>query len=373
MKPCWLGLALWLLPLALPAQRPGAPRITVLATDAAAPWDELTGLVPLRDAVALVFAGERTLRIFDSTGTQRAVLGRPGGGPGEYDRISAAGRIDDDLWVYDRGNARIQVSDATGDAVRTFRAAGFRHAVGDPMAGATVALRSLYAVTAGDSLVVEIAERMAGSQVTTTAIHLSAADGTLGRKIALVPPDPCARAVTVEGMPGSVFVPFCVAPRFVVSPGGTHAVQMALHASPAPEYCLRRFMIATVRVTEECFAYRPRTIPRRVMDSAVDARRQRAPEPLRAAFANLDPLPTAFPVVDQILLANDGTVWARDGVPSVDHRVWWRHMPGRRAVDHVTLPADLTVLAVGADRLWASRLTADGHQEIVAITLGGVE
>lgn len=77
--------------------------------------------VPLSDGGLLVAEMTR-IHFFDSTGTRRAILGRSGSGPGEFQNISAACRTHGDtVVVRDPNNARISIIDSrSATLVRAF-------------------------------------------------------------------------------------------------------------------------------------------------------------------------------------------------------------------------------------------------------------
>lgn len=71
--------------------------------------------------VVVANSGTSELRFFDSDGRFLFRSGRPGEGPGEYERISILHRIPgDSLLVWDSGNRRLSVLDADGRFVRSF-------------------------------------------------------------------------------------------------------------------------------------------------------------------------------------------------------------------------------------------------------------
>jgi hypothetical protein len=57
---------------------------------------------------------EREVRVYDQSGTPVRVIGRPGQGPGEFERPIQIGLLHDTLWVRDVANDRISWFDADG-------------------------------------------------------------------------------------------------------------------------------------------------------------------------------------------------------------------------------------------------------------------
>lgn len=81
----------------------------------------VTAILPRADGHFIVVnAGTSELRFYDNTGRRYAAVGRRGQGPGEYQRIQAAGWLaNDSIAVFDPGARRISILNPTGEFVRS--------------------------------------------------------------------------------------------------------------------------------------------------------------------------------------------------------------------------------------------------------------
>lgn len=366
-------LALVLIPLGigkLNAQSVLTPTIEVVANGGGQLWDEITELVPLPDsAIVALFPGEGLLRLFPGHGKEGRTIGRPGAGPGEFRRIASAGEFDGNIWVHDRGNARIQLFDLKGAVLRSFHIAGVHRSGRSADSSWVAVIRTIYALGRNDSLLIEVSQGNPRAGVASRVVYQSSSSGALTRKLLVLPKEDCRRGVTIEGRPGSVRLPFCAPPVFAASADGSHAAQLVVTTGDNPRYCLRLFVIGTAQSSESCAPYHPVAIPKAEMDSAMDYLAEHAPNSeFKRAIEHLDNLPTDLPAFDRLFVANDGTMWVREW-SRVGDQVWRRQLPGRTTYDLVHFPADLVVRAVSTNKLWAVRTAPDGDEEIVSIVV----
>src|SRR5690606_23532870 len=84
----------------------------------------ISSIVPFDDGSIAVGQGQdHRVIVFGPDGARRAVLGRAGGGPGEFrDLSSRSGRAGQLVWVWDRSARRLTLLDARGRLVRTTQA-----------------------------------------------------------------------------------------------------------------------------------------------------------------------------------------------------------------------------------------------------------
>jgi hypothetical protein len=68
-------------------------------------------------------AGSNEIRVYDADGTYLEALGRPGNGPGEFERLHSLHLEGDTLYAYDLAQQRISAFDEAGDFVRSFQVA----------------------------------------------------------------------------------------------------------------------------------------------------------------------------------------------------------------------------------------------------------
>jgi len=91
---------------------------------ASAPFSKITAFdVDGSGRIYLLLAQDNEIRVFDRTGTQLRVVGRPGAGPGEF-RAPVQLGVDhgDRLWVYDANLSRYTIYDSTGRHIKDIRA-----------------------------------------------------------------------------------------------------------------------------------------------------------------------------------------------------------------------------------------------------------
>ena len=98
------------------------PRVSVGGADGEGPTEfaAIVGVVRLSTGEFVVAdASTSELRLFSAGGAHVRTFGRRGGGPGEFDGLTALLRSGDTLVAIDRGQQRIQLFDAAGKLLRT--------------------------------------------------------------------------------------------------------------------------------------------------------------------------------------------------------------------------------------------------------------
>ncbi|MEK7711341.1 MAG: hypothetical protein AAB341_05535 [Planctomycetota bacterium] len=85
---------------------------------AAVYYDSATGEVYVVDVTA------HNIKVLDTDGSLRRMIGRRGAEPGEFNFPTAIAADDKNLWIADSGNHRVQAIDRAGEPVATFSQAG---------------------------------------------------------------------------------------------------------------------------------------------------------------------------------------------------------------------------------------------------------
>lgn len=86
-------------------------------------FGRIQGLAVTRDNRLFVLDGQGpSLKLFDSTGTLLRFVGRKGGGPGEFERVTGMGMMpNDNLALWDASHGRVNVYTSAGDYAAQWR------------------------------------------------------------------------------------------------------------------------------------------------------------------------------------------------------------------------------------------------------------
>jgi len=368
----FMGLAALLLPFARATALQAAPPLYELREELRIVADEssrsgaltkVTGLTLLPDNSIVTFHGrqEMAIRVFDSNGKVTSFFGRPGKGPGEFTRIVGGGSIGNELWGQDAG--RVNVLSRTGEALRTITPSAVRRPPYETMLG----------LLSGDRRLVrhEYPRRVATP------------DGTPSRSI---PFDSVVYGVVdVKGSLVSRFLhvparkhdPIFVVANRIPSIIDQSLAGTALHAV-APSSA--RFLIAadaelwggrpgqvqllmgdsTGRITHQMLTFAPRPVPADYLDQRL-ARFSTDPAgraALRADIRGKYYLPEYYPVLQNIMLGRDGSIWVE---PVYETEMWTVFVNGT-AIRRVRIPRgrDMTIVwAVSRDNVWVTKEDAD--------------
>jgi len=308
-------------------------------------FERVAGLVLRRDG-GLVAGDEGAgeIRAFGPDGGLLWRTGRRGDGPGEFRLIATFGAGPaDSLWVFDFGNRRFTLLDASGVLARTFDigpAISAPSAVGRLDDGRFV-LREMWGVPRGDG------PQVTGMERDPAAIVALAADGTRLDTIAVYPGREVY--VTVENGRGVMSTPL-FARNTSVAVGGNRVLigdQAAFAIDVLSADGVKR---RSMRMTGLDL-----TIDGDVIRRTADAILEQLPAAERAdrrRFLESLPGPPTRPAFGRILIAPSGEIWVSQHAPSpLDPPAWIVFDPDGRLQGVVAMPDRFRLEAVGADRI----------------------
>lgn len=240
----------------------------------------------------------------------RRVLGRRGQGPGEFAIVSgfanAAGRI----WVYDGQLRRLtRLEDAPGQV--TTMPVSMPTGLGT--ASSVVAVTPGFAIhrTGGGPRYLGASPDPEGDPVVLFATELN---GSGSRVLASFRSRPCGLTARTGNGRSTVGTPFCHRAIIGTSPNGAFLVVAEPFVERKSTTGVTVTLYSTVRGLRRTSSHLlgESVIPRTVRDSAADALRARTrPETkqLNDAILSDDLIPTTYPPVQGVVVADDGTAW----------------------------------------------------------------
>lgn len=321
---------------------------------------------------------DKLLKVFRPDGTT-TTMGRGGGGPGEFDRLTRAGWLGDSIWVLDPGLSRISIFGPDYTFVRSFRSpeTGLNP---DPSASYSVYVQAV--LPGGD--VRGLITRHPGTTPPPWLADVDSADKPYVRltptgepvvRLAVDPPDRCfvSWRIGTSGFASSR-LPYCTER---ISTGWEATAPLILvdqEATTAGSGSYRVTVISPEGDTTftRSFAYVPITVNQAMIDSAKASQAERdamSPASTHEGRPEIT-FPASRPPIRKVLLGRDGTVWLEEEDNAPEHR-WVALDPGGERVASVTLPANVTLRNVERGRIWTLERDADDLESIVVFRLEG--
>lgn len=358
-------LSLVLLPTSVSGQR---PRVTPKEDRRIAPegpgyaLSRISAIATLPNRrVAVLSAGERTVRVFDDAGRLVQSLGRDGGGPGEFRAPTALGVIGDSVWVGDAGLARITVFHLDGRVVRT---------------AAVPAGGKPYLLATGHAVVLSSRPFGGSRNPRSDTITVTQVSGT--RRGALVRIFAPYRTLAVAAERGTLVgpQPFDDDPIVVVAPDGTGAVvverPLANVAATAHFRVIRIGPGGETRFVRR-IAYSPRPLSpdqvtvaiNRFLSSLAPSRSVEAAA-RRALF-----VPKFLPPATNAVIGRTGEIWVRrEDASHLPWQGWLVLARDGRVSQEVDLGSDFQLLEANESTLWGVRTSEDGTMIPVRLVRG---
>lgn len=329
-------------------------------------------------AIVVTQPEEDHLRVFGD-GKPR-IVGRKGGGPGEFSNLTRIGQFADSLWVLDPGQARVTIFDRRLETWRTMPdppAVPVEPDSADPRVRST----DLYvnALLPDGMLRASVAFQRSmppawaqGAPEGSRFYWAVDPEGHLHRQLASLPSDDCWLTKSTGTGSAAVLIPFCQTQLTTALDGST---DLGILLAPPPKDDRATYRVVVIgwrgdSLIDRQFRYSPVPIPQRVADSALDARRRLDPgqspqiRELNAALI----VPAHYPPIHRILLGRDGTVWLEEHATEPGHH-WLELDPTGRPAGRVTVAANVKVLAAEHGTLWGTEEDADGLLGIVRFRL----
>lgn len=300
---------------ALPASGPGEwelvedLRLDANAEDFSAVWFFYVGP---RGEIVVPERQDYRVRIYDSTGTRVATVGRRGQGPGEFQHVTTALWAADTLVVYDQPSARLTYLLLDGTLVRTvtvpYRAPNFGAAAREPDTTFQI-FNPVFVDDEGAMLGLAYTRVFADGmwQPSRQVVVRMARDAT--PRIVAVPPqfNDDRLVVTVFGFQSRV--PFTFRPRRRFGRDGRRLLfATADQSSLDGTYNLTMLRPTGDTVFARSYTYGGAPIPASAMDSAIAATTSGSGRHGRARDLARERAPAVYPPTD-VTLGLDGTVW----------------------------------------------------------------
>lgn len=325
--------------------------------------------------LALLQDEDNRFLIVDSSLKVLRIIGASGEGPGEFRRIGHLGWIGDTIWVRDPALARISYFDLGGKYVGSFRYP-MEVSRGRAQEGAAALwILALLpdnrilgrAVAMGDGATPRWLDGGEGRIPLVQATH----EGALVRVIAWESETPsveCQKLVRLGALNIAFVIPFYAQPLAAISPGAEWIFLVDQHStnSPRGEAKLTVVRSSGDTVWQAVTRMEPVPIPRRVMDSAVNAvsravpgASSRTPNPTVVAALRSANLPTHFPVATRARIGDHGTAWIRLA-PRDGQEIWAGFDRRGASLGYVKLPLGSEIWAPTDRGFVVVRQDADG-------------
>lgn len=301
-------------------------------------------------------------------GHVRRMIGRPGGGPGEFYVALVAGFYRDSLWVYDPGHLRVSLFPLEGDGVNTLALDALQFAVTNAARPKVRQGIPAAILPDGNLLMQEIVPMSDNPADGDRSVLLLRADRALYIMDTL--------AVLPAGHTSCNFV-YRDGATFLVQPWGDDPLYsrsadgrsyLTVTRTAPASAAEQRFTVTLTdagtgaTVTRE-IPYQPRALPLRAVDSVISRvatgfRRGQLSTPVTADSLRRRLFrPDYYPPVERASIARDGTIWlrVRFGDGPADGSEYLVLSPRGFVLRRITAPADFTMFEANRDTLWGVR------------------
>ena len=333
-------------------------------------------LVSRSGEIVVTQSQDEIIKVFPPSGEVR-VVGRKGGGPGEFTNLTRIGWLGDSLWTLDPGLKRISIFGPDLEYVRSFPDP-LEIDDGTPATAAASEPLSIFiqSVLPGGDLRASASFRMAnrpswaaGLDSGTTALMRIAPDGRLLRRLGVRTPDPCAvpYAIGERGM-GVTRIPFCSRHIDTAWEGGDDLLFLDVDepADASGRYRVTRISSTGDTNYSRTFDYVPIPVTQAAIDSLA-ARMAEAFASLPQQVLDVMPKPEPekhFAPIRRVLLGRDGSAWLEEHSLIPGHH-WLVLDPDGEPGGRVTVPANFRLMAAEVGTIWGLEEDEDGLESIV--------
>jgi hypothetical protein len=329
--------------------------------------------------IAVPIDQDQQIRLYDVAGRRIKVVGRVGGGPGEFRAISHTGWRGDSLWAYDDALKRVTMMPLVGKAQRTIPLAPSMNEGG--ATPNTVAPDKIFSFV---PMTLRADGRMIGTAMlgtsragdTRTVVLSSSPDGTSRRTLAEVPADDPA-FVTLRPTGSSAVmhaVPFTTASMVRFSPDGSRFAILSVEPGESDA----TYRLTIISADGDTILHRVEQIAgERIPADTIERRLNAIGRPGRSGIAPYSPavaaemrklvrarIPRVYPPVENVALGLDGSVWlVLRGSKTVVFDE--KGTPLMR----VQLPPRTSLIQATRDRIWTIQADDDGLTSVVRYRL----
>lgn len=322
---------------------------------------------------------EKTIRVYDDTGTFLRAIGRGGAGPGEFRRVDGLGIAAGGVLALDQASNRLTMFSRDGKFIRQWSAPRYDYPPGSYETAPRTALKD------GSLVVIPVYRSQQDSEPARVPILVfDSAGGFRSSAGTLSVGDRSVRAQSgrlVAVMP---------------QPVSTHTLWGIARDAPAVLLVNRsigenadeqsRFEVVKISAAsgDTLFsrAYRVPTQPipaetiERERDREIDQTTASRPFP-RTIIAELYRNGWQFPPfqapVDRVVGSEDGTVWLRRGSFGQMESTWWVLDRSGTLIASLTAPTDLNVLRISGTHVWGTQRGQFDQFHVVRLAIGRTE
>lgn len=311
------------------------------------------------------------VRRFDRSGTP-TVIGRKGGGPGEFQMPTVAGAVGDTLWV---GDVRLRRTSFFGPDLTLLRTVPYPDAARASGNGVRWQLLLPLAYMPDGALLADGVHAAAAPRPTWvtaeqwngSAILRLAPGGAMQRVVAWLPANECTEDVPMERGEIIVRIPFCGGTPRHIDPE-TGRIALALSEAGLTRIVVLSAMGDTLLAKEMRFP--PVAIPKALRDSARQAEARQTGAAGPAFDKVMARIPAVYPSVVRILNGRDGTTWIETATPGPD-RIWQLLDARGNVTGAVRLPRTVNIAVAERETLWGVETDEDGLMQVVLFRVGG--
>ena len=321
--------------------------------------DWVAGLAVSDDAVFVLDSRAARVVVFSPDGAYLRDIGRRGGGPGEFQRPEAIGRIGDTLWVADPPGGRLELLTESGQTHESIRWIVPADTLGTPAApfmpmmdGSILAVpqsmpvssiargaivhRNYYRTTPDGAEASQLyRERLVPTDFVTAEIPNGMMVGLHPhRQSPLVDPLPDGSGLAVVERSVATDEETAVFRFLIVRTDGTHAVDIEVPYEPTPADGWRERHIESI---EADMLASSGTIDRTFI------------ERVQEAISDL----SYYPPVTQLVAGHGGVVWLRREDSPGDSVRWEKYDVTGDRLGSAVLPSGARMIAASADEVWA--------------------
>lgn len=312
---------------------------------------------------------EQLVRVFDVHGAFRYTIGRRGEGPGEFRRPAQMGWKGDTLWITDNGLRRLSFFKPTGEFISSLTfvvpplSDGFAPSgPGIPLAdGSLLGVGQAPAPFIADGLVQS--EPIFRTDRNGRVLNSITSVSVRNRVLALQHSNPRRRAGAFFGRQ-----PFADDPLWAVAPDGKSILVVQRTATTGSRrnstFEISKFLPTGKRIYSRQFAYRPKELPKRLIQTVLAQRvptamrihglyqgQRDAEKRIREALY----LPPSLPPVTAVVVGQDGSIWLRREDSSETSVQWNVFDSSGSFIATFDAPADLAVLRADHNTVWGVR------------------
>jgi hypothetical protein len=359
-----------------PRRRP--PRRRRRASPEISYRDSRIGYVALspRGQILVSQSDDNLIKVFAPNGAVSTV-GRNGGGPGEFQRVTRIGFLRDSLWALDPSLSRVNIYGPDLKYVRTFAEplSGMQSRGEEPLTYYTQAVLSNGDLRAIASFRPNSSRPSWATGVDSGAkllVRISP-EGKFKQRLTVIAASQCIILYTFEKGSGSTTVPFCPTPVSTDWDGGVGVATVEVEGD------IQRATSYRVTVVDEqgttrfvrSIHFTPIPVSKTALDSVARRRAEvikSSPAKIAAAMPNPKPFPTR-PPIRRVVLGRDYSVWLEEQTTTTGHR-WLVLDPKGSTVGVVTLPQQVKLYVAELGTIWGTVADADDLQGIVRYRVG---